>query len=459
MKISIRAFLLINLLLAIFVTTSLTAIGNYYLDKKDIRLHLDSVMAITANSYQALIGNDITKRDIDDIQEALNNTPSFNYPGKEFVSRFKLQVWSDDGKLLLHSPTAPILPLKIYPQGFSDIKIHGDLWRFYVLYNSKAKITTVLGERYDNRRVLSRAIMRDDIVILLLIFPLSGLLIWFITGRGLQPLKRVAQAVANRAHDYLEPVSLKRVPSEIGPLVDELNKLFLRLREAFTREQRFAADAAHELRTPLAALKTQAQVALKSQNEEVRNTALQNLITGVDRSTHVVQQLLTLSRLVPQANYMQDYKQVVLANLCQQIIADLAPAAVKKNIDIALDVTNKNISLHGNETALGILLRNLIDNAIRYTPEGGKVTVSVASKQDQVILKVCDNGPGIPVELRARVFERFFRILGHETPGSGLGLSIVHQIAGLHHAEVNLGAPIKGTGLEIEIIFSKTKKD
>ena len=453
MKISIRTFLLVNLLLAILITTSLTAIGNYYLDKKDIQHHLDTIMSITTNAYQALIGNDINRRNLTQIQQELTTALSHPHPSEGLTSQFKLQVWDDKGKLLLHSPTAPTVRLSKRHEGFSDEIINGEPWRVYVTYNRNAKTTTILGERYDNRRSLGRAIMRDDIVILLLIFPLSGLLIWFIIGSGLHPLKRVAKAVANRAHDYLEPVNIKRVPTEIAPLVDELNKLFLRLKQAFTREKRFAADAAHELPTQLATLKTQAQVAVKAKTDEQRDAALKNLVKGVDRSTHVVQQLLTLSRLVSQESYMRDYQHVNLNKLCTQIIADLAPSAFKKNIEISLNVTSKKITIHGNETALGILIRNLVDNAIRYTPEEGKIVVDIDQKKQRAILRVTDNGPGIPVELRTRVFERFFRVLGHEATGTGLGLSIVHQIANLQNAEVNLGEPEHGSGLQVEINF------
>lgn len=212
------------------------------------------------------------------------------------------------------------------------------------------------------------------------------------------------------------------------------------------------------MRTPLAALKTQAQVALKANSEEERQKLLHNVIIGVDRCTHIVQQLLTLSRLVPEANTLTDICNIDLGKLAAEIVAQIAPLALDKEIDIELlsDETHPAI-IQGNITALTILIRNLVDNAIRYTSENGKVTVSVTKgSENQIILKVIDNGPGIPAEFRARVFERFFRVLGNKGSGSGLGLAIVQQIAQLHNAQLRLGPSIAGRGLEVEVSFQNS---
>ena len=200
-------------------------------------------------------------------------------------------------------------------------------------------------------------------------------------------------------------------------------------------------------------MKTQAQVALKTTNEKERQAILQNVITGVDRCNHVVQQLLTLSRLVPEANALSDVIELNLGRLATEIIAQLAPAALDKQIDIELIAEDEAVSIYGNITALSILIRNLVDNAIRYTPEFGEVRIRITPENGHVVLRVTDNGPGIPAELRARVFERFFRVLGSKSPGSGLGLAIVQQIAQLHNAQVKLGPAPGGKGLEVEVTF------
>lgn len=464
MKPSIRKFLLLNLLLAITITTTLTAIGNYYLDQKDIQEHLDTLMAISALSYQALLGDDLQERPLKKIQNTLETIPDkmesyYQYvpieaePPTHYLDKFNFQVWTDGGKLLLHSSNAPKIPLTADTDGFSDKIIGDQKWRVFTTYNNKAGIRTVLAERYDTRNELGHRITQDDLYIMLLTFPLSGLLIWIIIGRGLDSLHRVAQEVANRAPSHLDPVNIQAVPEEIKPVVDELNKLFFRLKEGFEREKRFAADAAHELRTPLAALKTQAQVALHTKSVEEKNMALQKLIASVNRSTHIVQQLLTMSKLVPEASGLYDFDQVDLVKLSKEEIALLAPTAVEKQIELAFETEKKIPTFTGTPTAISILIRNLVDNAIRYCKDNGQVIVKVYQEQGNIVLEVSDNGPGIPHELQSRVFERFFRVLGNKSPGSGLGLAIVQQISALHNAHVVLASPTEGTGLIVKVLF------
>lgn len=464
MKLSIRKFLLINLLLAIGLTTTLTAIGNYYLDQKDIQDHLDTLMAVSALSYQALLGDDLHKRPIHDIQNALEHIPQkietfyprphiYEQAPDYYLDKFNFQVWAENGKLLLHSPSAPNTPLSAKTDGFSDNMLNQQKWRVFTSYNPAAKLRTVVAERYDARNELGQRIAQDDIYIMLLTFPLSGLLIWIIIGRGLKSLDRVAQEVANRAPSHLEQVNLTEVPAEMKPLVDELNKLFFRLKEGFEREKRFTADAAHELRTPLAALKTQAQVALNSNNMEDKNIALQKLIASVNRSTHIIQQLLIMNKLVPESASINDLDEVNLTKVTREILAMLAPAAVEKHIELEFEPDEKIKTFSGNSTAIGILIRNLVDNAIRYCETKGQIIVRVYQQQHEIVLEVRDNGPGIPSELQSRVFERFFRVLGNKGPGSGLGLAIVQQICALHNARVILETPSEGTGLIVKVFF------
>ncbi len=464
MPTSIRKFLLINLLLAITITTTLTAIGNYYLDEKDIHEHLDIIMAVSALSYQALLGDDIHKRELKNIQSKLDKIPNeiTHYFKQAFVnekvaahylSKFVFQILDSDGNVLLQSANAPKIHLPITNDGFIDSMIKDQKWRVFEAENMKTGTRTVLAERYDTRNELGELITEDDLYIMLLTFPLSGLLIWIIIGRGLDSLDRVAEEVSNRAPSYLEPVNIESVPQEIKPVIDELNKLFQRLQEGFDREKRFAADAAHELRTPLAAIKAQAQVALNSPSLIEKNTALEKLINSVDRSTHVVQQLLTMSKLVPEANTMSDSNRINLVKITQETIATLVPAAISKNIELSLEHEKDSLKILGNATAISILIRNLVDNAIRYTHENGMVNVRIYIKNNEIVLEIKDNGPGIPDELRQRVFERFFRVLGNKSQGSGLGLGIVQQICALHNARVELDAPKIGTGLIVRVYF------
>jgi len=288
----------------------------------------------------------------------------------------------------------------------------------------------------------------------LITYPVFGILVWLIISLALRSVTRVTTEISNRASTFLEPVQLTEIPVEIKPLVAELNELFIRLKLAFERNKSFAADAAHELRTPLAALKTHAQVALKADNEADHNKALQKVIESVDRSSHVVAQLLTLSRLGEEER-LTDIKPLDLHKLTTEMMAYLAPHALEKDIEIELAPAPSDSTIMGSDIALGILIRNIVDNAIRYTPSRGEVKVAIIETESQVIFRVTDTGSGIPAELRERVFERFYRILGTKASGSGLGLAIVNQIAKLHSAEISLSTPPNGNGLQFDVAFPK----
>lgn len=464
MKSSIRKFLLINLLFAVTLTTTLTAVGNYYLDQKNIQEHLDTLLAISALSYQALLGDDVYQRQLPSIQKALNAIPgkietyysqaqlAFQ-PPEYYLEKFNFQVWSNSKKLLLHSSGAPELPLLSSKEGFNNKLIAQQHWRVFTTSSLKAQTHTVLAERYDTRNELGRRIALDDLYIILLILPLAGFLIWIVVGRGLDSLESVADELANREPSHLEPVKIESLPEEIRPVIDELNKLFFRLKEAFEREARFAADAAHELRTPLAALKAQAQVALNTSDINEKNIALQKVIASVNRNTHIVQQLLTMSKLVPDQAFSHDLDSVDLITVTREILAMLAPSAIEKQIELAFEPSQHVANFPGTPTAISILIRNLVDNAIRYTEPQGHIIVRVYQQHTNVVLEVQDNGPGIPKKFRARVFERFFRELGKQSTGSGLGLAIVQQIVSLHQAEIRLDTPSSGTGLVVRVFF------
>jgi two-component system sensor histidine kinase QseC len=466
MLLSIRKFLLINLFVAVIIISSLTIVGSYYLVHKDIRHYLDSLLVQATLICQGLINKDISEAHLSEIQQQLDAIPVqvshftdqiTSRPIKDqYEKRFQFQVWDKNGQLLIRSAHAPEAKLYNTDNGFSNQVIDDEKWRVFTIRDEQLGIIIATAEPYVIRDELGNRIARDDLYIMLLTYPISGVLIWFIIGLGLSSIRRVADEIAHRESNYLEPVDLQSVPIEIKPLVNELNKLFYRLHQALEREKRFAADAAHELKTPLAALRTQTQVALRTTNEQERNLALQNLITGVDRCTHVVQQLLTLSRLLPEENTLEDIKKVNLPALAAEIIAQLVPAALEKNIDVALINRKQVVIIEGNAIALGILIRNLVDNAIRYTPDNVKVIIYITTTRNHVNLRVTDNGPGIPNELRSRVFERFFRILGNQSTGSGLGMAIVQQIAMLHKAKVKLETPKNGKGLEVKVIFPKS---
>lgn len=462
---SIRQFLLVNLLLSITITTTLTAIGNYFLDQQDIERHLDALLAQTTISFQALISDDLHMRNLKRLQTNIDKVPSqsvklFNDVGKAhpqypYKEKFQFQVWSKTDSLLLHSPNAPKVPLSDGTTGFSLKYIDHVPWRIFTSHDEDSGAYIVVAEQYDLRSELAHKIARDDIYIMLLVYPLLGLLIWVVIGRGLRSITEIANQVKDRVPTYLEPVDIETVPKEIKPLIDELNKMLSRLQQGFYREKRFASDAAHELRTPLAALKTHVQIAKRATDPADKDEALKHVLIGIDRATHVVAQLLTLSRMHPEVAALEDMVPVELQKLAQQMVADLAPEAVAKKIDIELIAPKDNLCIEGNATALSILIRNLVENAIRYSGNNSTVKISLSAAPDTVTLCVLDNGPGIPAELRSRVFERFFRVLGSKVSGSGLGLAIVKQIVELHHAQITLGSGPHNRGLKIEVAFPR----
>ncbi|BBB15005.1 sensory histidine kinase in two-component regulatory system with QseB [Candidatus Rickettsiella viridis] len=447
----------------------ITALGNYYIDNQAINETLDSSLVETGSLIKTIMHTpDLAiPAKLQAIQSQLNAHPSLKkalieedkFKLDEIIkenNRYKFQLWDSDGKLLLNSPQAPTIPL-IGKPGLSNKIIAGNKWRTFTIYDHQQGLILAIGEKHTSRYTLIRHMLIDDAYLTLLVYPLSGLFIWLIIGSSLKSIRFFAKELAERAADHLEPVNLNEIPIEISPLADELNKLFSRLQQAFEREQRFAADAAHELHTPLAALKTQAQLALKAADPQECYTHLKQVIAGVDRCTHVIQQLLTLCRLSPETIMPEHFTQINLARIAAEAVAQLAPQAILKQIEIELVATDSEYKLLGNATGLHVLIRNLVDNAIRYTPHGGMVKVVILNLPHAIHLHVIDNGPGIPEKLRSRVFERFFRVLGNNAQGSGLGLAIVEQIAKLHHGSIHLDQPATETGLKVEVRFPRDK--
>ncbi len=359
------------------------------------------------------------------------------------------QVWKDD-KLLLRSAGAPRFPPPIAP-GFTDQTIADRAWRVFSVAAPGRPLSVQVAEPRSIRGTLVYAITRDALFPLVLAIPVLAAAIWLGVRRGLEPLRRVAAQVAERSPAQLDPVSLERVPAEINGLVSELNTLLARLHEAFEKERRFTADAAHEIRTPLAGIKTNAQVALRSTTDEQRRQALTQIVQGTNRTTHLVEQLLTLARLDREA-IENKFSPVMLSTLAAEIISEYAPAAAKKHIDLELRQNSRG-EINGSPAALVIMIRNLLDNAVRYTPRDGSVSVRVDRDANTVILAVTDNGPGISDEDRSRVFDRFYRGTTNNSAGCGLGLSIVKRIAELHNATVELTKPEAGVGLAVRLVF------
>jgi two-component system sensor histidine kinase QseC len=463
MTVSIRNFLLLNLLLSVVLITALNMLANFFLENKDLQNDLDNKLTESAFAIQAFISQAPTKAELQNIQDNIDTLSSLYYPFKlhtytqHFRSphqAFQFQVSQENSEILLTS-AIPLPPtFSAAPLGLSTGTYKTKAWRIFSTIDPITKTKVIVAEQHDFRQLLSGRITQESLLIMLISYPFLGLLIWLIVGRGLSSLKRVSEEVQQRDPDRLEPINIEQVPVEIKAIVEEWNKLFVRLQEAFSREKRFAADAAHELKTPLAALKAHTQVALNASSEAERETALRKILAGVDRSAHVVQQLLTLSR-VGQGLSLEPPTAVNIAKQAKEVMAELAPEALHKDTEIELISPDIEPTIQGHATAIAILVRNLVDNAIRYCPNGSFVRVIIEDHKGEVLLKVIDDGPGIPEHYRKQVFERFFRMLGNKSPGSGLGLGIVQQIVELHKAKLTMKTPASGVGLEINVSFSK----
>lgn len=464
MTASIRTFLLINLVVSVVLITSLSLLANLFLENRDLQSHLDDKLTQSAFAIQAFMSQNPTPKEVEKIQAHINAIPMLQYPSpiQKYISEldsaslaFQFQVFDESNRLMLQSSVALPPTFISAPIGLSRLEYLGKSWRVFHTVDPVNKVKVIVAEQYQFRNLLTGHVTQESVLVLLMSYPFLALLIWIIVGKSLSSLQKISEEVQQRAADHLEPMDISQAPVEIKAIIEEWNKLFERLKQGFEREKRFAADAAHELKTPLAAIRAHTHVAMNATNEEERQHALQKIKIGVDRSTHVIQQLLTLSRM-GHGLVLEQTTSVNIVRQAKEIVAELAPEVLEKNSEIELIAPENEPIIQGHSTAIAILIRNLVDNAIRYTPEGSYVRVIVEDHGEHgVVLKVVDNGPGIPEYLRDRVFQRFFRVWGNKETGSGLGLGIVQQIAEVHQAKIILETPAEGKGLAVCIAFPK----
>ena len=370
-------------------------------------------------------------------------------PDDEAEDDIVVQVWDNEGELLYVAPTGHSLP-RAAATGYSEIEFHDQHWRVYAQLHKGHFVQAA--QPYATRDELAGQMAFGATAPFLLLIPALLVLIWFVIRRGLQPLSQVAQAVTNRSIDSLQAIAVENTPPEIRPLLDALNDLLARLEQAWSAQRAFVADAAHELRSPLTALKLQLQRAEKTTDEAQRAIAYNKLHERLDRTTHVVQQLLTLARQEPQGKAQASTASADLIAEAKTCVVDFAPLAEAKDIEMRLNTGVDSTSIKITPESLRILLDNLIDNAIRYTPHGGSVHVNIQAEPDLVNLSVTDTGPGIPSADRERVFDRFYRREDSGEIGSGLGLAIVKTIADRYNAKVSM-EEADGGGTAVRLVF------
>ena len=433
---SIRATLLAWLLAGLMAIGVVASVATYYAARNEAGELLDLQLRQLAYSTR-----------IDDLVRG--KQPDFavrEAPHPAGVTELVTQIWDRSGVLVYWSQPGMGLPVPA-TEGYSTVRHEGREWRVYTLVQGTHALQ--VAQAQDERDALATKTALRTLGPFVAFIPLIGLLIWIGVGRGLRPLQTMSQAVAKRRPDAMAPLAERNLPDELRPLAGSLNALLARLDAALAAQRRFTADAAHELRTPLAALKLQLDMARRAADAAGREAAYGDLDEGVRRASHLVDQLLTLARIEPEAMEAEAVD-CDLVDVAKDAIVGRAALAADKGVDLGLAQATPAV-VHGNPATLGILLANLLDNALRYTPAGGRVDVAVERDADEAVLTVTDTGPGIAQDERDRVFDRFYRGKANE-PGSGLGLSIVRRIADAHRATIALDdAP--GSGLCVSVRF------
>ena len=436
---SVRRQLLVLLLSAVSGAWVVAASISFRDARHEVSEVLDAHLAQTASLMTVQRDGDEDRDEVD-----TEHAPVLHRYGR----RVMFQVW--EGTVLgLHSQHAPNTPLSPIRDGFSDTTIGGARWRVFSTWDARDRVLVQVAEQFYERDELATAVARNFVVPLAIALPVLGIVIWAAVGRAMRSLTHVDQQVASRTADNLTALDVADAPSEIGALVTSLNELFRRIHGLIEHERRFTADAAHELRTPLAGIRAQAQVAGGATNDAERARALDGVIAGCDRATHAAEQMLTLARLAPDAVSFQPTS-VELDAILREIITELASAALAKRIDIEL-THDQPVFVSGDAGLLGILFRNLIDNAIRYSPPSTMVNIEIKGGDATALIRIRDAGPGISAEQRTNVGRRFYRAPGTQAPGSGLGLSIVQRIIDLHRGTMRLDSSSTRVGLQVSI--------
>lgn len=368
----------------------------------------------------------------------------------QHVRSLIFQIWRHDGRLIYASHGATTQPLRsMSNDGLDWLERPDGRWRVYSVWDQKRQYQVQIGDRWQLRAEFLNEMGEHLLITTLFFIPWLWLGLRRLIQRSFTPINALASRLQARTAQDLDPIETSGLPQEILPLLAAFNALLIRVEETLKRERRFTADAAHELRTPLAAIRLHAQVLRKARHPQEAEEALLDIQQGIDWATRMIEQLLTLARLEPSA--MAPDHLSILA-LDQQITAVLRLLpALKQPIELDLS----SVQVWANAGGLEIMLRNLIDNASRYSPIDGTIYIRCyASPQSgQAILEVCDQGPGISPELRQRVFDRFYRIPGTEATGSGLGLSIVQRIMMRHQGTVHLLDRATGPGLCVQLQF------
>jgi len=442
---SLRNRLLIILFISSLVTWLIAAAIIYLDSRHEIEELLDAELAQIAKVLLTLSNHELHEEIFFRGHTAtpLETTDALIH---RYEKQLAYQVWLDHDQLALVSSNSPLVALATQGNGYSVTQLNNQRWRVFSLSDEMTGLTVHVGELYGGREALVSHIATRALVLILLALGIAGGLTWFGIGRALRPLNKLADQVVTRHPFDLAPIHNTLVPKETKPLIDAINNLLQRLDSAFYHERCFTANAAHELRTPLAGIAAHNDIALLAESSSQKKDALLQIKQGINLMGSRVQQLLTLARL-DQDDLKKDMTPVSLGSLTEAIVAEHCSNASTSGTTITLQ--QENIRIQGIEHALSLMIHNLLDNAIRYSAPNGRIEINITSQSNGPTFSIMDNGPGIPAQDRTQVFQRFYR-LDHNTTGSGLGLSIVQRCVDLHQAKISLStSPLGGLALEI----------
>lgn len=429
---------LLGLLLGSVVLAWCIVAGLTYRDaQREIDSLLDAHLAQAARLLVAQAG-----READEIElEEQDESP--------YATGVAFQVWERGGRLALHSANAPVQRLSRTDAGFSDATLDGRHWRVYGAWGDEGAVLVQVAEEHATRDRIARRIALNALLPLLLALPLLGIAVGWVVSRGMRPLRTLGDELTARGPADLAPLAVRDLPLEIAPMVARLNGLFARIQDSLVAERRFTSHAAHELRTPVAAIRAQAEVARATQDPARRSAALERAIEGCDRAARLMEQLLLLARADEAALECRRAPCDLVAVL-QRLLAEVAPTAMRAGINVGMDAPGP-VVVSGEPALLEAALRNLLDNAVRHGMRDAEVRVAVASEGGTVRVVVEDNGPGVADDDLARLGQRFHRGAGAVAPGSGLGLSIVSRVAAIHGGSVSFGRGRGERGLRVEL--------
>ena len=448
---SLRSRLLVSVLGAVCLLWLMFGVVTYRVARSEAGEMLDGQLAQTAH----LIIAQMMHMGIEDrgkLQLIKLNNGNDVHP---YEQSLEVQVWDAKGKLWLHSDNAPTTPIA-HHDGYADIHHAGQPWRMLALWSPDHRYQVQVAEPLRDREDVAFDVATRSVLPVFLALPFLAGLIYLGVKQSMRPLDDVAISVTGRSKNNLDPIETANAPSEARPLVAALNSLFERLSSALEFERRFTADAAHELRTPLAAIKVQSQVCQLSPDEATRMHALSQVNHSVDRASRLIDQLLRLARLDPLYGLV-DAVPFDLGSLVRDVVNETSPSAQLKNQKLELTQTNASVQLQGDPEMLRLAVRNLLENAIRYTPEGGQISVGIEKGGDAVRFWVRDSGPGVLAEDLPHLTERFYRGRNVAAGGSGLGLPIVKRVAELNGASLCLNN-LLGGGLEASLEWQLQEK-